>query len=55
MLETLFKKSDYDTKVNEIEKKITNHNRDKYITNQEFNNLREENFTARLVQANLVK
>ena len=50
----LVKKTDYDTKVNEIEKK-TEHSHDKYITTQEFNKLTEENFTARLAQANLVK
>ena len=31
------KKTDYKTKVNEIEKKITDHNHDEYITTQEFN------------------
>ena len=46
--------SDYDTKVNEIEKEITDHNHDKYITTPEFNKLTEENFAARLTQANLV-
>ena len=34
----LVKKTDYDTKVNEIEKK-TDHSHDKYITTQEFNKL----------------
>ena len=50
----LVKKTDYDTKVNEIEKKITDHKHDKYITTPEFNKLTAENFTARLAQANLV-
>ena len=50
----LVKKTDYDTKVNEIEKKITDHNHDKYITTLEFNKLTAENFTARLAEANLV-
>ena len=35
----LVTKTDYNTKINEIEKKITNHNHDKYITTSEFNNL----------------
>ena len=33
----LVKKTDYHTKPNEIEKKLTDHNHDKYITTQEFN------------------
>ena len=37
-------------KINDVEKKITDHNHDKYITTQE---LTAENFTARLKQANL--
>ena len=47
----LFRKTDYNTKINEIEKKITDHNHDKYT--QEFNKLASENFAARLAQANL--
>ena len=50
----LVKKADYNTKVKEIEKKITNHNHDKYITTPEFNKLTAENFAARLAQANFV-
>ena len=50
----LVKKSDYDTKVHEIEKKITDHTHDKYITTPEFNTLTDENFAARLAQADLV-
>ena len=47
-------KNDYNTKISEIENKITtDHDHDKYITNQEFNKLTSENFTARLKQANL--
>ena len=41
-----------DTKVSEVENKISNH--DKYITTLEFNKLTQENFTARLKQANLM-
>ena len=40
------------TKVNEVENKIPNH--DKYVTTPEFNKLTAETFTARLMQANLV-
>ena len=47
------KKNDYNTKVSEIEKKITDHDHDKYITVPEFNKLTVENITVRLAQANL--
>ena len=33
------KKTGYDTKTSKIEKKVTNHNHDKYITTPEFNTL----------------
>ena len=36
MLVALLKKTDYDTKVGEIEYKLDNHNYDKYITTPEF-------------------
>ena len=49
----LVKKTDYNTKINEIEKKITNHDHNKYITNPEFNKLTSENFAAILAKANL--
>ena len=52
MLAILSKKTDYDTKVNETEKKITDHKDDKYITTPEFIKLTAENFAARLAQAN---
>ena len=48
------KKTDYGTKISEIEKNITNHDHNKYITIQEFNKLTAENFSARLVQVDLV-
>ena len=51
---SLVKKTDYDTKINEIENKVNEHNHDKYITTPEFNRLTTENFKARLVQANLI-
>ena len=40
-------------KFDEIEKKTTNHDNDKYVSRQEFNTLTTENFAARLKQANL--
>ena len=49
----LVTKTDYDAKVSEIEKKITDHNHDRYITTSEFNKLTTENFKARLALANL--
>ena len=50
----LVKKTDYNTKINEIENKITtDHDHNKYITTQEFNKLTSENFSARLAPANL--
>ena len=48
------KKTDYDTKITEIEKKLTDHNHDKYITTPEFNTLAADVFNARLAQANLI-
>ena len=50
----LVKKTDYNTKNNEIEKKVLDHDHDKYITTSEFNKLATQNITARLAQANLV-
>ena len=50
----LVKKTDYNTKIGEIENKITtDYDHDQYITTQEFNRLTSENFTARLKQENL--
>ena len=50
----LVKKTDYNTNINEIEKKISDHIHDKYITIPEFNKLTSKSFAARLKQANLV-
>ena len=47
-------KTDYNTKVTEIEKKLNNHNHDKYIDTSEFNKLAFDVFNARLAQANLI-
>ena len=55
MLVVLLKKTDYNTKVIEIENKLSNHNHDKYINTSEFNKLAADVFNARLAQANLIK
>ena len=34
---SLVKKKDYDTKISELEEKLTDHNHDKYITTSQFN------------------
>ena len=39
MLVVLLIKKDYNTKINEIEKKLTDDNHEKYITTPEFNKL----------------
>ena len=48
------KKTDYNTKVTEIENKLNNHNHDKYIDTPEFNKLAGDVFSVQLAQANLV-
>ena len=48
----LVAKTNYNTKISEIENKINDHNHDKYITTPEFNRLTTENVKARL--ANLI-
>ena len=47
-------KTDYDTKISDIEKEITAHNHDKYITTVEFNRPTTENVKAGLTQLNLI-
>ena len=54
MLVVLLKKTDYNTKITEIENKLKNHNHDKYITTPEFNTLAADVFNARLKKANLL-
>ena len=49
-----FKKTDYNTKTSELEKKLIDHNHDKYITTPKFNTLAADVFNARLAQANLI-
>ena len=51
---SLVRKTNYDTKISELEIKITDHNHDKYITTPEFNTLAASVFSARLAQANLI-
>ena len=51
---SLVNKTDYNTKLTEIEKKLTGHDHDKYITTPEFNTLAADVFNARLPQGNLV-
>ena len=53
-ISSLVKKTDYNTKISENEKKVTDHNHGKYITTSEFNTFTAEIFAARLTQANLV-
>ena len=50
----LVKITDYNAKINEIEKKITDHSHDKYAITPEFNKLTAESFAASLAQANLI-
>ena len=51
---SLEKKTDYNTKINDIEKKVTDHDHVKYITTSEFNKLTTENFAGRLAEANVI-
>ena len=51
---SLVKKTDYDTKISELEKKLTDHDHDKYVAASEFNNLAANVFNARLAEANLI-
>ena len=50
----MVKKKDHDTKISDIEKKITDHDHDKYITTPEFNTMAANVFNARLAQANVI-
>ena len=45
---SLDKKANYNTKISELEKKLTDYNHDKYITTPEFNTLAADVFNARL-------
>ena len=48
------KKTNYDTKISEIQNTVSDDNRDKYNTTPEFNISAARVFNARLAQANLV-
>ena len=50
----LVNKTYYNTKITEIENKLTDHNHDKYIGTQEFDNLTADVFNVRIAQANLI-
>ena len=52
-LSNLVKKTGYNAKIDEIKKKITDYNHDKYITTQKFDKLTTENIIASVKQANL--
>ena len=43
---SLIKKADYNTKIGQIEKKLTDHNNDKFITIVEFNTMANSVFDA---------
>ena len=50
----LVKKTDYNTKVTDMDNKLNNHNHDKYVATSEFNTLAANVFNTRLLQANLI-
>ena len=52
-LATTIALTEYNTKINETEKKVADHNHDKCITTPEFNKFTGEIFTLRLKWANL--
>ena len=45
-------KTDYKAKTTKTEKKLTDHNHDKYVTTPEFNTLAANVFNTRLAQTN---
>ena len=48
------KKTDYNTKIGKIKKKLAHHNHEKYITTPEFIKFTADIFEAKLVRTNLV-
>ena len=48
------KKTDYNTKITEIEKKLTDHKHDEYIDTSDSNKSATNVFNARLAQVNLI-
>ena len=53
-ISNLVNKTDYNTKVTEIENKLNIHKHDKYINTQAFKKLTANVFNARIAQANLI-
>ena len=53
-INSLVQKTDYDTKITEIEKKSINRNHDKYITTPKFNNLAARVFDAKSKQVDFI-
>ena len=51
---SLVKKANYNTKITEIEKKLTDHNHGKCIASPEFNTLAADVFNASLAQAKMI-
>ena len=51
---SVVKKTNYEQEISELQKKLTDHNRDKYITTRDFNTLAADVSNARLAQANLI-
>ena len=54
MLLIQLKKTDYNTKITDIENKRDNHNHDNYTDTSEFNQLAADVFNASLAQGNLI-
>ena len=50
----LVKKTEYNTKITDIENKLNNHNHDKYVASSELNTLVTNVFNARLARAHLI-
>ena len=48
------KKTEFNTKITDIENKLNDHNHEKYIATSDFNKLAGDVFNARLAQANLI-
>ena len=51
---SLVKKTNGNTKISELEKRLNHHNHVKYVTTLEFNTLAADAFNARLAQVNLI-
>ena len=53
-ISALVKKTDYNTKITDIENILNNHNHDKYVATSDFNTLAADVFNARLAQAHVI-